>query len=183
MRRNEYCILNKQYSRDDYFAMREKIIEHMKKTGEWGEHFPMQNSIFAYNETVANDYFPLTREEALKQGLKWLDEEVKQIGSGPAIQDSIYDVNEDILNQTLVCQKTGRTYRIIKKELDFYKKMGIPIPRFAPETRTEMRLQLRRPPHVWARTCYNCQKPIYTAYSPDRPEVVYCEECYLKTVY
>ncbi|MFA5792299.1 MAG: hypothetical protein WC897_00315 [Candidatus Gracilibacteria bacterium] len=183
MRRNEYCILNKQYSKEDYLALREKIIEHMKKTGEWGEAFPMQNSIFAYNETVANDYFPITREEALKQGLKWLDEELKSAGTGPEIPDSIRQVTDEILNQTLVCQKTGRTYRIIKQELDFYRKMGIPVPHFAPETRTEMRIKLRKPPHVWSRICSNCKKPILTSYSPDRPEVVYCEECYLKTVY
>lgn len=183
MRRNEYCILNKQYSKEEYFALKEKIIEHMKKTGEWGEFFPMKNSLFAYNESVANDYFPITREEALAQGLKWLDEEIREIGTGPQIPDSIFEVTDEILNQTLTCKKTGRPYRIIPQELAFYRKMGIPIPRFAPETRTEMRIALRRPPHLWSRTCAKCGKPIQTSYAPNRPEIVYCEECYLKTIY
>lgn len=30
----EYCILNKKYSMEDYVALRVRIIEHMKKTGE-----------------------------------------------------------------------------------------------------------------------------------------------------
>ena len=35
-----YCILNKQYSREEYIATVKKIIEDMKRRGEWGEFFP-----------------------------------------------------------------------------------------------------------------------------------------------
>jgi len=37
----------------------------MMKTGEWGEFFPASLSPFGYNETVAQEYFPLSREEVL----------------------------------------------------------------------------------------------------------------------
>jgi len=57
----QYYILNKQYTKEEYFILREKIIEHMKKTGEWGEFFPMKLSPFGYNETVAQEYFPLEK--------------------------------------------------------------------------------------------------------------------------
>ena len=30
---------------------------------EWGEFFPSSISPFGYNETVAQDYYPMTREE------------------------------------------------------------------------------------------------------------------------
>ena len=33
----------------------------MQKTGEWGEFFPASFSPFGYNETVAQEYFPLNR--------------------------------------------------------------------------------------------------------------------------
>ncbi|MFA5855023.1 MAG: hypothetical protein WC846_01890 [Candidatus Gracilibacteria bacterium] len=183
MRRNEYCILNKQYSKDDYAAMRARIIEHMKKTGEWGEFFPAKNSLFAYNETVANDYYPLTRAEALSRGLKWFDEEVRSTENAPSIPDNIADTTDEILNQTLICQKTGRPYRILPKELAFYRRQGIPVPIYAPETRIEMRLKFKKQPVSYSRTCSKCGAAILTSYSPLQPEVVYCNECYLKTVY
>ncbi|MBT5015942.1 hypothetical protein HOM98_00485, partial [Candidatus Peregrinibacteria bacterium] len=57
MKKREYCILNKSYSKEEYEKLRARIIEHMKETGEWGEFFPMELSLFAYNETVAQDLF------------------------------------------------------------------------------------------------------------------------------
>ena len=37
----------------------------MMKNGEWGEFFPSSMSPFGYNETVATEYFPREKEEAL----------------------------------------------------------------------------------------------------------------------
>lgn len=61
--RNEYCILNKQYTKEEYEKLVPKIIEHMKKTGEYGEFFPMEISPFDYIETLAQDYYPLKQDE------------------------------------------------------------------------------------------------------------------------
>ena len=75
LRNKQYCILNKQYTKEEYEALVPKITEHMMKTGEWGEFFPSSLSPFGYNETVASEYFPLSKEEALKQGFNWSDYE------------------------------------------------------------------------------------------------------------
>lgn len=69
--RNKFCILNKQYTEEEYNTLVPKIITHMKETGEWGEFFPISVSPFAYNETAAQDYYPITKEEALKKGYKF----------------------------------------------------------------------------------------------------------------
>jgi hypothetical protein len=37
----------------------------MQETGERGEFFHRNLSPFGYNETVANEYFPLSKEEAI----------------------------------------------------------------------------------------------------------------------
>ncbi len=34
MIKKKYCIFNKQYSKTDYLVLKERIIEHMKKTKE-----------------------------------------------------------------------------------------------------------------------------------------------------
>ncbi|MFA6474689.1 MAG: hypothetical protein WCV88_00635 [Patescibacteria group bacterium] len=38
LRKQQYCILNKQYNPAEYQALKEKIITHMTTTGEWGEY-------------------------------------------------------------------------------------------------------------------------------------------------
>lgn len=57
--RNKFCILNKQYTRQEYEEFLPRIISHMKSTGEWGEFFPMSISPWKYEETAAQDYFPV----------------------------------------------------------------------------------------------------------------------------
>ncbi|MEI8092507.1 MAG: hypothetical protein WCG98_10555 [bacterium] len=44
-----------------------KIIEHMQKTGERGQFFPVEASFCRYNETVANEYFPLSKDEVIQR--------------------------------------------------------------------------------------------------------------------
>jgi CxxC-x17-CxxC domain-containing protein len=61
--------------------------------------------------------------------------------------------------------------------------MQIPIPHNCFDCRHKARMALRNPRRLWSRTCAKCGTAISTSYSPDRPEIVYCEECYLKEVY
>ncbi len=183
MKKQEFCIFNKPYKKEEYEELRARIVAHMKETGEWGEFFPMDLSPFAYNETVAQDLFPLDKAGCAERGLKWKDEETREIGSGPEIPDSIHDVTDEILRETLVCEKTGRMYRMVPQELKFYRRMGVPVPRFAPETRNNMRMAERLPRRSWPRACDKCGEEMSSSYSPNRPEKVYCEQCYLKEVY
>ncbi|MBI4975518.1 hypothetical protein HZC20_02465 [Candidatus Peregrinibacteria bacterium] len=71
MMRNEYCILNKQYTKEEYEELVLWIVEHMKTTGEWDEFFPMKISLFGYNKCSAQMYSPMTKEEVTAKGLKW----------------------------------------------------------------------------------------------------------------
>ena len=185
LKHKEYCILNKQYSKEEYEELVPKIIEHMQKTGEWGEFFPIELSPFGYNETVAQEYFPLSKKEAIENGWKWKDEEKRAgyQGSEVKIPENIQEVSDDICKQILTCKVTGKNYKIIPQELEFYRKMQLPIPRKCPNQRYKERLSLRNPRKLWVRSCMKCQKEIQTSYAPDRPETVYCEECYLKEIY
>jgi hypothetical protein len=64
-RHKQYCILNKQYTKEEYEVLVSQIIEKMKADGERGEFFPTTISIFGYNETEAQTYYPMTKEEAI----------------------------------------------------------------------------------------------------------------------
>lgn len=180
----EYCILNKQYTKEEYEELVPRIIEKMQESGEWGEFFPVSLSPFGYNETVANEIFPLSKEEALGADFKWKDDEDKSIIKATFDPpSSIKKVDNSVLSEVLACKKCGKNYRIIQQELNFYKKMSIPLPNNCFECRYAERLVMRNPRKLWDRKCFKCGAEIKTSYSPERPEKVYCEDCYLKEVY
>lgn len=194
LKKNKFCIFNKQYSEAEYFELKRKIIEKMKnppdplsnKGGiEWGEFFPIKYSQSAYNETTAQMWFPLTREQALGKGYTWQDHLPGTYYKETLIElpDDIKNTDESIIKEVLKCQNCSKNYKIIKQEFDFYKKQNLPIPRNCFECRRIARMKLRDPRYFCERACGKCGQNMITAYVPDKPELVYCEKCYLESVY
>ncbi len=184
LRHKQYCILNKQYSKEEYESLKAQITEHMKATGEWGEFFPASISPWGYNETVANEYFPLNQSAALQHGFTWY-ERPDQPAAQPqtyVVPDHIRDADESILSQVLTCANCEKNYKIIPHELAYYQRQTLPIPRKCPDCRHRDRLKLRAPRQLYDRACTNCQASIQSPYAADRPERVYCDACYLKVV-
>lgn len=188
LKRKKYCILNRQYAKEEYEALMLKIVQHMTAAGEYGEFFPVTISPYAYNESLAQEFFPLRKEEVLRRGWKWRDQvdevpKVAKVFDAELLPDSIAKVPDDILNWAMHCSVTKRPYRIQKAELAFYRSMGLPIPRKHPDERRRERMVRRNPRKLFARPCAKCGKEIQTTYAPSRPEIVYCEQCYLEAVY
>jgi len=187
LRHKQYAILNKEYSKEEYERLREKIIAELTNQGLYGLMIPPELAPFSYNETIAQDNAPLTREEALAEGLKWEDDiqktEGKETINPENVPDHIKDVPDSITKEVLRCVECNRNYKIIEQELVFYKKMNIPIPRKCFYCRHQDRITRRGPYKFWNRNCAKCNKDINTNYSPDRPEIVYCEKCYQQEVY
>ncbi len=174
LKHKEYCILNKQYSKEEYEKLMPKIIEHMKTPqggGEWGEYFPIAFSPFAYNKTVAYDYYPLTKEEVLKRGWKWEDEknELRR--------------DENMSAEIITCEQCQKQFRLITQELKFYKQNDLASPSICPNCRHKNRMQLRNPMRLWPRQCAKCGAKVESTYSKDCHEIIYCENCYLQSVY
>jgi len=190
MRHTEYCILNKQYTKEEYEELVPKIIEHMKQTGEWGEFFPIELSPFGYNETFAQETYPLTKDEALARGCKWqelndkLPEVEKVIDDPNMLPENIAEIPEDVLNWAIRCERSQRPFKIQKLELEFYRKNNLPLPHLHPDERHKDRLALKNPQKLYHRTCDKpgCSVEFETTYAPDQPEKVYCEKCYLESL-
>ncbi|KKU05303.1 MAG: hypothetical protein UX07_C0018G0013, partial [Parcubacteria group bacterium GW2011_GWA2_45_30] len=72
-------------------------IDQKGRVYKYGEFFPPELSPFAYNETIAQEYFPLTKEQAQEQGYSWKDPEPRnyeiQIKNNQ-IPDHIKDVGD-----------------------------------------------------------------------------------------
>jgi len=194
MKKQQYCILNKQYSPSDFEALKLKIIEDMKAKPfidsrgikySYGEFFPPELSYFAYNETTAMDYFSITESQAKEKGYAWHKGEPSQYKvtlTSVQLPDSIRDAQDSILGEVLECSNCKKAFKLVKPELDLLRRFDLPIPRECPNCRYEERLGRVNPPRLWDRKCEKCGKDIQTSYAPERPEIVYCEECYQKEV-
>ena len=165
VRKKQYCIFNKQYSREEYEKLRAQIIEHMNsmpykdKKGrmyKYGEFFPIELSPFGYNMTIANEHFPLDKEGVVAEGYPWIDSnptEYQTTMRVDEIPDAIEDVNDDILKQLIQCADCKRAYRILELELQFLKREGIPAPRTCVDCRHNVRISQRLKSVLYHRTC------------------------------
>ncbi|OGZ02294.1 MAG: hypothetical protein A2946_00050 [Candidatus Liptonbacteria bacterium RIFCSPLOWO2_01_FULL_53_13] len=161
----QYCILNKQYSKEEYAVLRERIIKHMNdmpyvdKKGrvyKYGEFFPPEFSPFAYQHTIVPEHFTMTREEVEAFGARWQDPnptEYQTTMPASAIPDSIKDVSDDILKEIIQCENCKRAYRLIQPELQFLKQLGIPAPRTCVDCRHSERIAQRNKSKLYARRC------------------------------
>ena len=161
----------------------------------YGEFFPIEISPSPYNETTAQEFFPLTKEQAISQGYNWKDKEARNYDidiHSKDIPDFISDIKEDIIDKVIECEHRGEcnqqcteAFKIIPEELQFYKRMNLPLPHLCPNCRHYERLSQRNPLKLWHRKCMKegCDNEFETSYSSDRPEIIYCEKCYQQEVY
>ena len=215
LRKRSYCIFNKQYEKDKYNELVGKIKKHMNdlpyrdKHGRvyaFGEFFPLDLSPFAYNESLAQECFPLTQGQATKQGYIWKEEGKKDYKITIPTEElsiSIKNVEDSIVKEVIGClhkggcnQQCTEAFKITPQELQFYRKMDIPLPVLCPNCRHFERLAKRNPFRLYRRQC-QCDYKIYenttkhnhhpkgrcpnefeTSYSPERKEIIYCEQCY-----
>lgn len=219
LKEKQYCILNKQYTKEEYFELIEKIKTHMsdmpyidvkgRKYG-FGECFPTEISPFAYNETIAYEENPMSKEEITASGYRWKDMELKSYTptiTGAGIPDSIRDAGDDITQEIIECPNRGKietqctsAYRILPDELSFYRQMNLPVPRYCPNCRYHERLKWKNSFRFYKRECMctlpahnhetnprqggaRCPNEFETMYPPGRPEIIYCKECYQAEVY
>lgn len=185
LRSKQYCIFNKQYTQSEYQSLRDKIRDHMMQTGEWGSYFPIWISPFGYNETVAHEYFPLSKADALKNGFKWKDPAENSLHNDSKhykIPDKISEVADGILSAALICTGTNEPYRIVTEELKFYRTMNLPIPRHHPDLRHFNRMNRRNPRRLHDRPCASCETSLRSTFPSDDSRVIYCEPCYLKSL-
>jgi len=213
LRKKQYHILNKAYSKDEYEALVPKIIKHMNdmpyvdKKGRiypFGEFSPSEFSPFSYNESIAQEYYPMAEKEAVEQGFRWraLSTREYKITKNPNdLPDDIKEVEDSITGETIGCLHGGScdepcttAFKILESELQFYRRLNLPLPRLCPNCRHHRRIKYRNPLNIrlWRRACM-CDKPNHghtgkchnefeTPYSPDRPETIYCEQCYQSEV-
>jgi len=225
--KKEYCILNRRYSKDEYDKLVPEIIAHMNEMPyvgqreivyKYGEFFPPEFSPYAYNETLAQEYFPLSQEEAIRYQFGWIEASQKEYENAidrEQIALHIREVGDDVSLKVIRCAHRGAcnhhcpgAFRVVREELKFYRRINVSIPRLCPNCRHSVRTEGKRLYELWPRQCMcegingrnadskavyknavshfhgeaHCPNTFETSYAPERPEVVYCEECYNKEI-
>ncbi len=186
IRGKDYCILNKQYTKDEYNALLPRIIQQMNdmpyidskgRIYKYGEFLPPEMSPYGYNVTQGQEYFPITKDEARHSGFNWEDEEersYKATKSPQELPETISGINNDILNEVITCEHAqnkehpwgcdsncATAFRIIPEELQFYQKMNLPLPRLCYQCRHFQLISYRNKPQLYYRSCM-CDKATHS---------------------
>ena len=192
----KYHIFNKKYSPENYEIVKNRIIEHMKKTGEWGEFFP---GIFApnpYNESWSSFYWPLSKEAQKKLGFRISQNDEKKNNSylSPEnIPDSVEEISEisenlekkeALMTQVFWDSEFSRPFRISKEDIEFSEKMSVPLPNTYYMKRIQENFKWM-PFDGKLRNCKcgKCKKNIQTSWGEEYSDRILCEKCYLEKIY
>jgi len=175
LRSKSYCILNKQYSKEEYALLKEQIL-----SSQPGEFFPNTLCPFAYNESMAMEYFSLSEAEAKRLGYSWRPREKRN-----------YTLDAETFgcahNESCKHECTG-AFRLIPLEKKLYERLNLPNPTLCPNCRRGERLDKRNPLKLWLRTCMNnppaggCAKAIEATYPPTDPTIIFCNDCHAKVL-
>jgi len=185
LRKKKYCILNRQYTEDEYRTQVKKIKNDMKQREEWGRFFPYEMAYSGYNLSVAQIYFPETKGSVESLGSFWEDvPEVHAEGmNADELSDRIDDVSDDIVKTQLVCPKTGWKFNIAPHELAFYKEHGIPLPQYHFDYRILERLKPLTVSAPFSGPCTYCGKTTTHFYPPEWGyQKIACMPCYQKEI-
>ncbi len=154
LKRGKYCIFNKQYTEEEYNELKKHIFDELSQSASFEDFFEPAKSPFAYEETIADLYFPKT---VMKK-----EEE---------------DFGED------KCVLCGRTSKVTEAEKKIYEKMGLAVPDRCFSCRIMALARPYSVVSIKHSNCANCGKDAVTGVSERNYEKVYCEECYLREVY
>ncbi len=194
-KKGSFCILNKRYKEEEFLELKEKIIKHMNdmpyidKLGRvyrYGEFFPTELTPHAYNETMALKFFPLTKGEAETKGYRWREPDVREYAitkKAADLPDHIKDADDSVLQETIGCDICSKGFKITKFELEFLRKMNLPLPRKCPFCRIGGKID------SWVkefdlvkRICDKCGAEFNSPHHKDDVSYILCKKCYLQEV-
>ena len=143
LKNKSYCILNKQYTKEERYELIEKIFLQMENQWIFWEFFPGYLNPFCFNDTIAFLInHNINKVDIVSKWYLWRDEEIKV--DIPTDLETVetkdinkyqwfvenwkWDIKSEILKKVIKDEK-GNVYRIVNMEYEFQKKYGLPLPR------------------------------------------------------
>lgn len=142
LKNKSYCILNKQYSREEWYVLADRIFARMESDGMLGDFFPAITNPFYFNDTLASFLDPtFTQAEVERDGYLWRDEPIRvDIPDGSDVigisdldafqgidAQGVWQINPDI-SKKVIRDAQGNHYKITPTELQFLRRHGLPLP-------------------------------------------------------
>ena len=131
--KKRFCIFNKQYSEAEYYTLMAKIVDHMKKTGEWGKFFPGYFAPNPYDESCSGFHFPLSLDQQKKLGFRAegrIERKAKSMFSIQDIPDAVDGMTtpaEVFFSQKAFWDEDyERPFQITKEDIAMSRKINVP---------------------------------------------------------
>ena len=188
LQNKSYCVLNVQYSKEEYFKIVDEIKSEMLRRGEYGDGLGFEFSAQAYNFSGVQISYPLEKNIVEKLGGYWAEEPETNAGDTKVIKaqevpETIEEVSDDAINTAIECEVTGRPFRITASELEFYRRRKLPLPTVQPSVRMENNTRLIPYGIKYKTVCAKCKNDMYSLFDPEENYILYCETCYQEEVY
>lgn len=182
-----YCIFNKKYEIEEYWEKLDEIKFRMLQNKEYGEFFPMYFSSYAYNSTLANIIYPMKEMEAKDKGLYWqsdIEVDTKNLKTifVNELPDDISEITDEICNLAIIGDISKKPFKIIARELEFYKRNKIPLPIDTPYMRIIDRFKVLDNFKIYKEVCFACGKQIESSHKTSDGYKPFCEQCFQKEV-
>lgn len=185
LRNKKYHILNTPYTEEQYWQKLDGLKAAMLRDGEYGEFFPPSFSHYPYNASLAQMVFPLSSEGATALGARWhekpavmVENEQTLLRAPGEIPNRIENVPDAIINSVILSGRSKKPYRLIKEELEFYRKKGLALPTIHPDERMGDRFKIVNYFRITETMCVKCGKATRSAYDAKDGFTIYCEQCY-----
>ena len=129
----------------------------------------------------------MSEEEASSRGLFWqkdveVDTSAVKTISINDLPDDTNDVDESIYDFAILGENSGKPFRLIKEEVNFYKRYNIALPYDTPYQRIIDRFRTLSNFQTYSDICVNCGIEIISAYKKSDGYKPYCEKCYQQEV-
>jgi hypothetical protein len=184
--RAKNCVMNTPYSVQEYSSLKQKMIDHMKSTGEWGQFFPGSFAPNPYDESWSSFYFPLSQSEQKKEWYFYLPNPEKlnasylNIDQLPSTPD---EANESTTKLTFWDSVAMKPFQILPQDINLCRELKVALP----HTHYIRRIQENfrwMPYNGTLRTtkCAKSWKEIQTSWPSEYDGRIVSEEEYLKIV-
>ncbi|MCX6807986.1 MAG: hypothetical protein NTZ80_04305 [Patescibacteria group bacterium] len=183
----QYCILNKQYEKNEYLNLKEKIIDAIKKNGEYRKFFPGHFAPNPYEESLSGIHWTLTVEGQKAFGFRVkisAEQKISEYLLPKEIPDSSKNADENICKKIFWDDLEKRPFQITKRDLEFAKKNNIPL-------QNSFYIRRLKENFDWMfftgelreTKCFETGQKIMTSLPPELDGRILSEESYLKKIY
>lgn len=183
----KYHIFNRPYSKEDYEALKEKIIAKMKETGEYGEFFPGYFCANTYEESWSNIYWPLSKEEKEKYGFRSVEDKKREKPAdfldASEVPDSGEDSDDTLTQKKFWDSEAGKPFQIFDTDITFSKKMACPLPNSFYSGRLQENFKwLYYNGKTRTAKCAKCGSETPTSWPSEYDGRILCEKDYLEAL-